>query len=217
MKHAEVQELLPWFAAESLDSAEQAAVQSHVDTCVECAGELRELKLVHAAVAEDGADEPSYDPNLVNVVLRRIEQAEADNVTRPRRARVISIVGRLGARMQWAGTPHFARIALAAQMLMVVGLAAVLLLRAPVAPTEYGTLSGGTEVTSGSRFSVVFREGVSMDVLNHTLAQLHLNIVAGPSALGLYTLTSTADGDPALVLERLEASGLTTFVAPVPK
>jgi len=214
MKHAEALELLPWFAADSLDAAERDAVQTHVAECRECANELVELRLVHAAVAEDGAEEPSYDPNLVSVVLRRIDQLEADESTTPR---VTSLFSRLGTRLQWAATPRFARLALAAQLIMVIGLAAVLLLRTPIASTEYGTLSGTTPAASGNRFSVVFRDNVSVDQLNHTLAPLQLSIVAGPSALGLYTVAATADIEPTLVLQRLESSGLTTFVAPAPK
>jgi hypothetical protein len=217
MKHEEALELLPWFASDSLDADERDAVQLHVDECRKCASELVELRLVHSAVAQDGAEEPAYNPKIVSVVLQRIDALEADQQASPPKSKVTSLMSRLNARLQWSATPQSARFALAAQLVMVVGLAAVLLLRSPAVPIEYGTLSGPASTDTGARFSVVFRDDISVAQLNQTLAQLQLRIVGGPSALGVYTLATAASADRASVRQQLESSGLTTFVAPVPK
>jgi hypothetical protein len=86
----------------------------------------------------------------------------------------------------WHGSHPLLRGAFALQLVVILGLAAVLALRPPA---EYQTLSSqaaGAEERTG--IAVIFNDGRSEREVRDLLAQLRLRIVDGPSDAGAYTL-----------------------------
>ncbi len=51
-RHREVQELLPWFLAGSLDAGDQERVSAHLSVCAECQEEVRFQKRLGPQIAE---------------------------------------------------------------------------------------------------------------------------------------------------------------------
>lgn len=230
MKHEDVLELLPWYATGSLEPEDARAVEDHLASCssaerTELMAELDELKLIHSAVSADGPEEPTFRPGLIQSALLEIEAMEAaeqrEAVETHRTgpwARLKDAFSELSASLQWSATPRFARVAVISQLALVIGLAAALTLRAPE-ETEYGVLSGqgaGTP-SSGPLFSVVFEPEAAHSAITTFLVEQNLTVVAGPSALGVYTVSAAREAEPEALMKTLEASPLTTFVAPVPK
>lgn len=218
MKHEEANDLLSWYATGTLDTTESDAVEAHVADCAECGAELTELRFLHVAVAEDGGEEPAFRPELVQNALAQIDR-EARDVRRGEGflAGLAEQFSAFAERFAWSGTPVFARYALAGQLVLVVGLAAILVLQQPV-EQEYGTLSGGAGQTDQLvRYSLVFAPEVSESDLRLLLQESEVELVAGPSSLGVYTIGVRAALDQTTVLARLRASELIAFVEPVPK
>lgn len=217
MKHEEANDLLSWYATGTLDAAESEAVETHVADCTRCGAELAELRFLHVAVAEDGGEEPAFRPELIQNALAQIDREARDE--RPSDGVLAPLAGwfnTIVARFAWRGTPAFARYALVGQLALVVGLAAVLVLRQPV-EQEYGTLSGGAAQTDQIvRYSLVFAPEVREGDLRLLLQEVEAELVAGPSSLGVYTIGVRAEVDQMTVLARLRDSELVAFVEPVP-
>jgi hypothetical protein len=229
MKHEDIVELLPWYAAGSLEPEEAQAIETHLASCssserAELLEELDELKLVHSAVSVDGAEEPAFRPGLIQSALLQIEAMEAaeqqgDTKSAPGLLAQLSRgLNELMARLQWATTPRFARIAVIGQLAVVVGLAAALALQKPD-KQPYDVLSGqqATPAFDGPQYSVTFNPELDHAAITAFLVERDLRVVGGPSALGVYTVAPRDAADEAGLLEQLNASPVTTFVAPVPR
>jgi hypothetical protein len=216
MKHEDIVELLPWYAAGSLEPEEAQAIETHLASCssserAELLEELDELKLVHSAVSVDGAEEPAFRPGLIQSALLQIEAMEAaeqqgDTKSAPGLLAQLSRgLNELMARLQWATTPRFARIA-------------ALALQKPD-KQPYDVLSGqqATPAFDGPQYSVTFNPELDHAAITAFLVERDLRVVGGPSALGVYTVAPRDAADEAGLLEQLNASPVTTFVAPVPR
>ena len=220
MTHNEAIDLLAWYVTDSLESDEAAAVAKHVESCETCRQEVRELKLVHQSVAEVGVEEPAYRSALVDEALARIDAA-AQERKRPSHgpfAALASVLRALGHSIGWDTTPVFARVALVAQFALLVAIGTIAFraqqhLIADVGPIT--TSSGQTAAPTGARLSVAFRDSATIEQVQTLLGELDSQIVAGPTALGLYTIVIGPRTNVDQVARQLQASGLATFVAPV--
>jgi hypothetical protein len=122
----------------------------------------------------------------------------------------------LRERLQWSLTPPLARVAIAAQFALVLGLVVALTLGDGAGD---GMEEAGFEVVSGAvagDVTVAFAPSATAEQIRALLADNSASIVAGPSALGMYTLDLAEGVVEAEALAALQASAATTFVQPVP-
>jgi len=217
MTHSEAIDLLAWYVTDSLDREESAAVARHVESCETCRQEVRELKLVHQSVAEVGVEEPAYRPALVDEALARIDQLAGERKRQPRGPVVAltAAVRALGHAIGWDATPVFARVALVAQLALLIAIGSIAMRERPIGHEYVKTLSGQTAAPTGARLSVAFRDSATFAQVQTLLGELDSQIVAGPTALGLYTIAIGPRTNVDQVARQLQASGLATFVAPV--
>jgi Putative zinc-finger len=200
MNHQEIIELLPWYVNATLNREEQAIVASHLEGCAECAGEVRTLTAMRKAVIAVGDQAPDPSPFLLNRALAEIEnyerqraQAEGRPAPKPGNFR-----DRLRAFREnwWPATPVFARLAMAAQLalLLAVGTIALYQYQHPrvVRESPYGTASGPSGPNTGgearAKISVAFNEKASAREIRQALSEINGTIVDGPSAQGFYTV-----------------------------
>lgn len=226
MNRQEAQELLPWYVAGALTPEEMRAVQVFVDNGEISAEQLDEMRFVGEALRETGTDEPRYDPRILERVLAGLDDVPQDRpdgepmvVVRERRRREAAgetdagWLSRLRERLQWSATPPLARAAIAAQFALLLALAAALTLDATDAGGEYEVVSG----TTHGDYTLTFAPGTSEAEVRRLLLENRASIVAGPSAIGLYTIAFDEGVDPAAAARRIEASGLVTFLQPAPR
>jgi hypothetical protein len=177
--HAEVDELLPWYANGTLVSDEREAVERHLDQCVRCQGELKLLREIASTATEAVATVPAV-PDRLGETFARIdhwEQSKAPNVS----SRIAAFFDAL------LHPPSPVRWALAAQFAVILALGGVMLLRPPAA--DFATLSGGsTGATAGSRLTVTFQPTATADAIRAALRAVDANVVSGPSAAGVYVV-----------------------------
>lgn len=224
MNRREAEELLPWFVAGSLPPEESAAVQAFIDSGEIAPVELETLALFSETVAETGVDEPAYDPAILTRAMARLASTPQDAPEEPlivrettKAAAGSSWLARLLEPLQWANTPPLARVALAAQFALVIGLA--------VALGSESTTTGSYETVAAQPaqgdFSVRFAPGVSEQQIRDLLLAAEASIVSGPSALGIYTVAvrngSATDADRLTLRQLLDDSALIHFVQPVPR
>ena len=219
MTHTEAIDLLAWYVTDSLEAVEAAAVAKHVESCETCRQEVRELKLVHQSVAEVGVEEPAYRPALVDEALARIDAAAQPRERPPHGpfAALASVLRALAHSIGWDTTPVFARVALVAQFALLVAIGTIAF-RAQQHVAEVGpitTSAGLPAAPTGARLSVAFRDSATIEQVQTLLGELDSQIVAGPTALGLYTIVIGPRTNVDQVARQLQASGLATFVAPV--
>ena len=236
MNRREAEELLPWFVAGTLPADEHQAVQAFVDSGEISKAELEEVALFAETVSERGAEEPAYNPAILKSALKQL-----DGITQepPEVPLVVGEVGAdAGARgdaggragqdrpgllsrlldsLQWGLTPPLARVAIAGQFALLLGIAVL------VATTEAPTLDGGYETVSGSAgvlradLSITFAPGIGEADARTLLLEHELQIVAGPSALGLYQLAAPETADVASLAGTLIEDPRVIFAQPVPQ
>ena len=205
---ARVQELLPWHAVDALDAADRAFVEQwleqHAAGHAEVQAELAWLRSTAALAREivrqraiqgasHGESAASTDAGLGDL-MSRIAADRARTTPQPTWA------GRLARRLsRWLADTLAPRPALAfglAAVLVVQTLAVGVLLtrdhaeQAPLAGPVTGASSG---TSSGSVvFTIALRANVLESDWRGLLLRSHAQIVAGPSALGLYRVAVPA-------------------------
>lgn len=229
MNREEAQALLPWYVAGALSREEMQAVQAFVDNGEISAAEVDVMRVVGSAIIEPGPEEPRYDPQILARVLDQLDDVPQDAhdgdepmvVVRERQAREAATrragpgwFERLRERLQWAATPPLARAAIAAQFALLLGLTVALTLSD--APNE----EAGFETVSGRAvgdYTLTFAPGVTEAQVRTLLLEERASIVAGPSAIGLYTIVLDDGVDADAAARRLQASGIVTFLQPAPQ
>lgn len=156
--HQRVQKLLPWAVLGRLPETEQRLVEDHAASCAECRDDLAWQQRLQSVQPAAGAA-----PDMDAALARLMPQIEP-------RARVSPGSG----WMRWA---------LAAQVLVIAGLGAKLML--PQEPA-YRLLGAGS---SEANMLVVFRPDTSESQLRGILQQQGASVVGGPTATKAWLLS----------------------------
>jgi anti-sigma factor RsiW len=226
MKPEEVRDLLPWYAAGSLDPEQAKGVEAYLREHPQLDREMAEWRALESVVAEVDSDEPAFRPELIEDAHRRIDayedaRAGASHVRlatrRERRAApAASLLQRIVGT--WAATPFAARVAMAAQLAVLAVLVGVLGVRQS-GEAGFTTASGtGSQVLDGRRISVVFEPERSLSEIQGVLEETGAQIVAGPSGQGGYVLDlgDVDDAQVARVLDTLRTNAtLVRYAAPL--
>jgi hypothetical protein len=227
MNRREAEELLPWFVAGSLSEEETRAVQAFIDSGEIEASELESLEIFAQSVAQPGAEEPEYDSTILQRAMQQLDGIEqeqpqlplvvseadqADDGEQP-----VGLVQRLLDKLQWSVTPPLARIVVAGQFALLLGLVTVVALREPGPVDVISHTVAGSVVGQSADFTLSFTPDASEASIRALLLDNRLHIVAGPSALGLYQVAAAEDADLERVSNVLAGSSLVVLVQPVPR
>jgi len=216
MNRQEAEELLPWYVAGVLSEEETRGVEAFIASGQITRASLDELTLLKESVREVGAEEPHYDPGVLDRVMTRLDAVpqlppeEPIIVRAP--VRRSGAIAALLERLQWSLTPKGVRVALAAQLLLVIGLGAALWLQSDTPQRAQFDVAG--RATAGD-FSVAFAADATEADIRSLLIDSDASIVSGPSALGLYTLDIADEADQSAARSRLEESPLVRLLQPV--
>lgn len=193
--HQTVQPLLPWLLAGTLDSAEQAMVEQHVQGCAQCQADLAwQRRLRSAAPAPEGAFDadralaqllPRLGPQTPRVgVLERWRKAAAAN----------------NAWLKWAAAAQLAAIAVLALQL------------ADHADADYRAL--GAAAHADGNAVVMFRPETTERDMRRILQASGARVVDGPTVTDAYVLAlPPAQADAALA--RMRAERAVTLAQPL--
>lgn len=218
--HKRVWDLLPWYVNETLPDGERRTVESHLAECPRCREEIVTCRRLGEAIRQTEEIAPVVHPARLARLMERIDE-ERDGGHGWRQA----------ALAPWRGlaslvrtTPPLARGALVVQLVFLVALTGLLVRwsqepPAPAPAPEYQTLSESAPAPATpettARLRLVFTEGTTEKEVRDLLLGIRGQIVAGPSALGVYTVEVPAGPDPLeKVLAHLRAQPRVSLAEP---
>jgi hypothetical protein len=214
--HKRVWDLLPWYVNETLPDGERRTVEAHLAECPRCREEIVTCRRLEEAIRETREIVPSVHPARLARLMERIDE-EQEKGSGWRRALLAPWHG-LAALVR--STPPLARGALVVQLVFLIALTGLLVrwprTPAPAPRTEYQTLSESAPAPAGTtRLRLVFAEGTTEKEVRDLLLGIRGQIVAGPSALGVYTVEVPAGPDPLeKVLAHLRAQPRVSLAEP---
>jgi len=207
MTHNEVIELLPWYVNQTLSEGERGSVALHLSSCAACSSELEQYQTIGAAVVESATEVPAPAGDLFSRAMADIQHYE--------QAKAIAKTNTMGTPAEWlsrlgetlfgwmAPAPMLARAVVAAQFAVVLVLAGALGVSL-WKQADYSTLSGSAAGRGdGTTLAIRFNENISEAQVRQTLAGIKGSIIAGPSALGIYTVEVPIAANQNVELEQL--------------
>jgi anti-sigma factor RsiW len=214
--HQEVWELLPWYVNGTLARPELQRVEAHLALCESCQTEL--IRCQELATAIQMADEVAWEPSAAHMqrLLERLNAAAVQHTAT--HSWWHTLVARCGqARAVLQSTPPVMRWAFAAQGVLVILLASVLVWRTPAAPQLYPTLSAvpQTAPRSGQHIRLVFADDITAGELRALLASVGGTITDGPSLMGVYTVAIPSSPPVDAVLNVVRAHQKVRLAEPV--
>jgi anti-sigma factor RsiW len=224
-EHERMAELLPWYAGDTLEPKEKAAVARHLSICPVCREALEQHRAL--AVAFESRPDPLWQPTAAKFqsLLDQVDALEAGAAApqpKPGSAEPSrpNWLARLGGWLRSA--PTAPRWAFAAETLAFAALALALAIPqlAPRrgGPGPFETLTDGTEhsAAAGPRLHVVFAEDLTEGEMRGLLRAIGGRVVDGPSAVGAYTVALAADRDIRNAAKTLRDHGKVRLAEPVP-
>ena len=207
MKHRELIELLPWYVNGTLHADERRAVETHLAACPACARDVEGLKAVQGSVVTLAEQAPEPSPALL---ARALGQIEAHELARARtQERRVWRVERLRSWLEeavigwWKPIPVVARVVIAAQFVLVVGLTGLVIASWP-GGTSFTTLGRpSVRENARARIFVSFHPGASEEAMRETIRSVRGTIVSGPSPLALYTIEVPLSRERTAEIEKL--------------
>lgn len=192
--HREIEELLPWYVNDTLTPDEKLTVEHHLEQCPACRTELEQCRALATWVhepAEEAWQPPAHHFDRLMADIDRLTPPPAQTKSAPAGWRRI-LEG-------WRATPTLVRWTLAFESLAVAGLLLALLPATRLNDPGYETLSASDAPlsTGEPRLRVVFTESMTVGELHTLLRDIGGQIVAGPTALGIYTVAVTGGERPA--------------------
>jgi hypothetical protein len=196
-EHETAQELLPWMLAGTLDSAELAQIQSHLQTCPQCQAELEwQRKLRAAAPPPDAAFDA--DRAFAKLLPRLGPQESRIGVL----ARWREAVSANGAWLRWTALAQLA----------VIGVLAVMLARPDSNAGTYRAL-GEAQRAAGDAV-LVFKPDTTEREIRRILQASGARVVDGPTATSAYVIVLPEAQAPA-ALARLRTEPAITLAEPL--
>lgn len=188
--HRRVWDLLPWYANGTLEDGERRTVESHLAACSRCREELSACRGLGELLQQVPEVAPAPHPAHLARILEKIGDHERAAWQSPLES----------LRNLLTATPRPVRWALAAQLVLVLGLAGLDLARRPAqqpAAASYRTLSDAPAVPGpSSRLRLVFAPGTTEQEIRDLLLGIRGQMISGPSSLGVYTVEVPTGPDP---------------------
>ena len=226
-EHQDVWELLPWHVNGTLDDAEAAKVDRHLERCLTCRSELARQRDLARHIRDSDATDGVLEASLARMHARIAENEHGSRHAAPARRLVDRWLS--AALRPFRESPRLVRGFVAVQAIAIVVMVTALSLTTPALSPRggpdgapYGTLAQESGLPEGGALlRVVFSPTAEERAMRGLLAAGGLRIVDGPSPTGVYTLSvPVGAGDTVgTELARLRSSTLVDFVtqvAPVP-
>lgn len=200
MTHAEAWDQIPWLVNGSLDEVASARLEHHLQHCAACRDEVRTQRALLQAM-NDAPRVEAMPPASLQKLWNRID---AGHPADARRAGLPADIHNLAGRY---------RVAVVALLALLTGAASTVMIQqfGGERPGAYRVVSDAAPVQGDLR--VVFDRGMTLQQMQALLERAGLQIIAGPSASGVYTL---AGKEAQSALELLRADPGVHFAEPAP-
>lgn len=202
MTHRQISRLLPWYANSTLEAEERERVEAHLADCPECRRELGELEALQTAEQEISLKAPMLPQDLLGRSFAEIEDYERTRMRNPDRTNRFVDRWRSIFSAWWTASPFPARAVMIGQAMLLVTVTTLYVMTPP--SSEPVTLSGpGAGQGEHVAITLQFNKDATEEAIRETLMRIEGKIVAGPSALGLYTVQIPLTREQEAELDRL--------------
>ncbi len=211
----EIELLLPWYAAGTLEPDETARVDAYIKAHPELSAHMA---LVREEMDETiGVNEALGSPSAgaIDRLMKQVAQESPE-------AFKASGTGLVQSIFDWFGDMSPRAVAFGATLAVAVICAQAVTLGVVMnsgSKFQSATGNGETPVTAGTAAIIGFAEGATMDEVAAFLTAFDASIVDGPRAGGLYTVRLApevlTDADRDALLDRVRADPLVRFVGPL--
>lgn len=192
--HRRAWDAIPWLVNGRIEAGERAVLESHLGDCRDCRDELALQRRVHDELLRHA--EPAADADAGLARLRRRIDAQA-------------------AMQPTAGTARaWVRWLAAAAVLEGVALAGLIGASVAGPEPEYRTFSAPPAALAPHAIRAVFAANLPLGELQQLLDRADLQIVGGPTEVGVYTLAPRPDARHDAALERLRSDARVRFAEP---
>lgn len=197
-EHQHVVELLTWFVNGRLTAAEHARVAEHLEHCALCREELALQQRVRAAIVQPTKVEFAPQTSFNKLWDKITTDAAPKSSLLGRRPSVTTPAKPWPKLVRYYWMP----IALGGQVAIIVALLAILFAHSSIPNNNtaaYYTVTS-TDKANDNRpiIHVVFDEAARLSDMKDILGKSGLEIAAGPTAAGVYSLTPDGTGANAL-------------------
>jgi predicted anti-sigma-YlaC factor YlaD len=197
--HREALTLLPWYVSDALSEEDRAAVEAHLKDCADCRAELDfERRLAAEVVALPAETEPAWE------AMQRKMDAPARRQAKPRRRATLRAAKEALPWLGWA---------VAAQILLLLGMRTLAPTPRPSAPATYHALASAS-ASSSANIAVIFRPRTTESDIQAVLRSSGAHVVDGPTAADAWMLAAPAVKRDA-ALRSLRASPAVMTAEPV--
>lgn len=207
-EHDEIEGLLPWYATGRLAPEDMERVAAYLAAHPQA---VRNLDAAHQeAAAAIGVSEaiPAPRPDALERLMTSVSAAER----RPAASATPGLFARFSSWLTSLSPQQLGYAATAAIMLVIaqtVTLGTVLWV--PDSVYRTATAPGNDGKTAAAEFLIGFAPEATMADVSRFLKDNNLTVTGGPHA-GLYRVRTTAAGDQAAVIEKLQSSPLVATV-----
>jgi len=210
MSHEEVWHRIPWYVNGRADEAERHHIEAHVRHCEECQAEVTIQRQVLNAIATD-----TRIDCMPGMSFQRLwDRIRTDEIGAHHEQPV----------PQRTANRSLTRWLVAAVVVEAIGLSALTATfvysrnnAQSAAPAAYQTLSSSSASPSSGTIRAVFAPSLAISDLQRLLEKSRLQIVAGPTEAGVYTLAIAGPEDRSRALAELRADPAVRFAEPIAK
>jgi hypothetical protein len=197
--HQSVQHLLPWLLAGTLDSADIALIEPHLQTCARCRADLDWQRQVRAAAPPPDAGFDA-DRALAQLLPRLGPQAPRSGLLdRWRQA-----VAANSAWLRWTAVAQLAAI----------GALSIMLIRPASNSGDYRALGAAASAQRGN-VVLMFKPDTTEREMRRILQASAARVIDGPTVTGAYVLALPAAQASPAALARLRAESAVTLAQPL--
>lgn len=193
--HRQAWEAIPWLVNGRIDDAERAALEAHLRGCRDCRDELALQQRLRDELSRETEPATDVEAGLAALWQRIDAQAAMRPAAAPARAWV-----------RWLA---------AAVIVESVALAALIGANVGGSAPEYRTFSAPPPAAGAPAIRAVFAADLPLGELQRLLDRANLQVVGGPSDIGVYTLAPRPDGRRDVALDLLRGDARVRFAEPV--
>jgi Putative zinc-finger len=201
--HRAAWELIPWVVNGTADEAARVMLTTHLATCPDCAAEYQLQLKLRAAIRI--AEPPAADAtSAYNRLRQRLDDETA---------------GQMHTHRAWSGGGRLLVAMVVLEAVSIVALSGVLWVRGSQDNSAvYRTLGSGEAVPRPATIRAVLDPALNLQGMQELLNGFKLQIVAGPTDAGVYSL-APADpvklGNTAQIVAALRSNANVRFAEPI--
>jgi anti-sigma factor RsiW len=184
--------LIPWYVNGRLGEQQRSDVDTHLRTCQACQDELQVQRQLCKAMAVSSVEIEQLPTASLRRLMQTIDAQDPASRGIPPQREKVTVIARLQQLIS-ADSPRSLAASLALLAVLVSGVIAMshIELTGKTPPANYYTVTSPAPLVASEVIRAVFVPSITVAEMQSILNEAQLNIVAGPTPAGVYSLAKT--------------------------